>query len=219
MTVYVEACGLERIRCGISLTRTPTPRKRLLDISGTMGISRSALGKLFTKTAGPGMQTRTGTPLSGRIFCRCLLGTRVVWQFEQFAVLNLRVNILACRYDDNQCPHGGEGGGHCILPDDRIWDYQLRTASVDALNFAAETYKNTSTPFFLMTGFRDPHAPWAAPQRMCVVVVGSCPAIVLTLCFESAHSVLPDRGRVGTTCTTSRQSQSPSRKYWELERL
>eukprot|EP00750_Incisomonas_marina_P019135 INCI3228.2.p1 GENE.INCI3228.2~~INCI3228.2.p1 ORF type:complete len:351 (-),score=33.51 INCI3228.2:717-1769(-) len=85
------------------------------------------------------------------------------WNADAYWNTSVRPYFL---YDDNQCPHGGEGGGHCILPDDRIWDYQLRTASVDALNFAAETYKNTSTPFFLMTGFRDPHAPWAAPQRM-----------------------------------------------------
>jgi hypothetical protein len=40
--------------------------------------------------------------------------------------------------------------------------------TLDYLNFAAETYVNSSgaQPFFLMTGFRDPHAPWAAPQRM-----------------------------------------------------
>ena len=70
------------------------------------------------------------------------------------------------QYKVNTCPHGGEGGGHCILPDDDIWDYQLRLASVEALKYAANYFKNTSTPFFLMTGFRDPHAPWAAPARM-----------------------------------------------------
>lgn len=69
-------------------------------------------------------------------------------------------------YSVNTCPHGGAGGGHCILPDNQIWDYKLRLASIDALKFAADFYKNTTTPFFLMAGFRDPHAPWAAPQRM-----------------------------------------------------
>ena len=34
------------------------------------------------------------------------------------------------------------------------------------VQFAAETYQNTSRPFFVQVGFRDPHAPWAAPQRM-----------------------------------------------------
>ena len=69
-------------------------------------------------------------------------------------------------YSVNKCPHGGEGGGHCAEPDQKIYDYQLRLASVDALNFAATLSRNISRPFFVMTGFRDPHAPWAAPQRM-----------------------------------------------------
>lgn len=69
-------------------------------------------------------------------------------------------------YQTNQCPHGGEGGGHCILPDDEIWDYSLRLKTVEYIRAAAEHYRNTSQPFFIMTGFRDPHAPWAAPQRM-----------------------------------------------------
>ena len=37
---------------------------------------------------------------------------------------------------------------------------------MEYLTFAANHYKNTSQPFFLMTGWRDPHAPWDAPQRM-----------------------------------------------------
>ena len=69
-------------------------------------------------------------------------------------------------YSTNKCPHGSEGGGHCTLADDDIWDYKLRLAALEYLSFAAETYRNTSRPFFMMVGFRDPHAPWAAPRRM-----------------------------------------------------
>lgn len=69
-------------------------------------------------------------------------------------------------YGSNTCPHGGEGGGHCILPDENIWDFKLLNATLEYLSFAADNYKITGRPFFLMTGFRDPHAPWAAPQRM-----------------------------------------------------
>jgi len=69
-------------------------------------------------------------------------------------------------YSTNTCPHGGEGGGQCILPDDQIWDFKLRLAAVDYLAFAAKHYKATGTPFFVMAGFRSPHAPWAAPKRM-----------------------------------------------------
>ena len=69
-------------------------------------------------------------------------------------------------YSVNRCPHGGEGGGQCVLPDDQIWDYKLRLAAVEYLTFAAQNYKKTGTPFFVMAGFRDPHAPWAAPKRM-----------------------------------------------------
>ena len=69
-------------------------------------------------------------------------------------------------YKANTCPIGGEGGGHCVEQDDKIYDYQLRLAALDYLSFAAEVQRNTSRPFYLMVGFRDPHVPWAAPQRM-----------------------------------------------------
>ena len=90
-------------------------------------------------------------------------------------------------YESNQCPQvggtqgtpttlptvpphhwpcGTAGGGQCISKDQHIWDYTLRMKSMEYLKYAANHYKNTSQPFFLMTGFRDPHAPWDAPQRM-----------------------------------------------------
>ena len=69
-------------------------------------------------------------------------------------------------YTANRCPIGGEGGGHCVEKDEDIYDYKLRLAALDYLGFAAEVRRNTSRPFFMMVGFRDPHAPWAAPQRM-----------------------------------------------------
>lgn len=69
-------------------------------------------------------------------------------------------------YEANECPKGGEGGGQCILDDDEIYDYQLRLATMNTLRHAAKYSALQKKPFFLMAGFRDPHAPWAAPQRM-----------------------------------------------------
>jgi len=69
-------------------------------------------------------------------------------------------------YASNLCPHGGEGGGHCTVPDEKIWDYHLLNASLAALDAAVAHGNRTGAPFFLMAGFRDPHAPWAAPPRM-----------------------------------------------------
>eukprot|EP01062_Namystynia_karyoxenos_P005426 TRINITY_DN118_c1_g1_i1.p1 TRINITY_DN118_c1_g1~~TRINITY_DN118_c1_g1_i1.p1 ORF type:complete len:499 (+),score=105.87 TRINITY_DN118_c1_g1_i1:74-1570(+) len=69
-------------------------------------------------------------------------------------------------YSSNTCPHGNAGGGHCVKPDDQMYDWSLRNESLVYLHHAAGVYKSTGQPFFVMTGFRDPHAPWAAPQRM-----------------------------------------------------
>ena len=69
-------------------------------------------------------------------------------------------------YTSNACPHGDEAGGHCTLPDSQIYDFHLLNASLDYLSYAMAQRAATGAPFFLMTGFRDPHAPWAAPQRM-----------------------------------------------------
>mgnify|MGYP006146140103 CR=1 FL=1 len=69
-------------------------------------------------------------------------------------------------YTSNACPIGAAGGGHCIENDDKIYDYQLRLAALEYLGYASEVRRNTSRPFYMMVGFRDPHAPWAAPQRM-----------------------------------------------------
>jgi iduronate 2-sulfatase len=74
-------------------------------------------------------------------------------------------------YEDNECPNGGEGGGHCAVPDgdageSKIFDYRLLNSTLQYLAHAANVRRLTGRPFFLMTGFRDPHAPWAAPQRM-----------------------------------------------------
>ena len=69
-------------------------------------------------------------------------------------------------YTANVCPHGNEGGGHCTVPDDQIYDWKLRNATLTYLKFAMTQRKATGQPFFLMAGFRDPHAPWAAPKRM-----------------------------------------------------
>ncbi|KAH8050113.1 sulfuric ester hydrolase [Aureococcus anophagefferens] len=65
-------------------------------------------------------------------------------------------------YEANACPKpsGGEGGGHCAEPDAAIYDARLLNATLAALGVAA-----AHEPFFLMSGFRDPHAPWAAPRH------------------------------------------------------
>ena len=36
-------------------------------------------------------------------------------------------------YSSNRCPHGGAGGGHCILPDEQIWDYKLLQSTLQYL--------------------------------------------------------------------------------------
>jgi iduronate 2-sulfatase len=69
-------------------------------------------------------------------------------------------------YSTNACPHGSEGGGHCTLPDSKIWDFTLLNHSLAYLSAAASASRASGSPFFFMTGFRDPHAPWAAPPRM-----------------------------------------------------
>mmetsp|Transcript_24362 Transcript_24362/g.87015 ORF Transcript_24362/g.87015 Transcript_24362/m.87015 type:complete len:508 (+) Transcript_24362:144-1667(+) len=71
-------------------------------------------------------------------------------------------------YEDNECvgSRAGEGGGHCVLADEDIYDYRLRLKTLDYLDAAVEHKRDTSTPFFLLCGFRDPHAPWVAPKRM-----------------------------------------------------
>ena len=66
-------------------------------------------------------------------------------------------------YQANTCKHGAEGGGQCVVDDDaETYDYLLRVATVEALDVALAQ----DAPFFVMAGFRDPHAPWAAPKRM-----------------------------------------------------
>ena len=35
-------------------------------------------------------------------------------------------------YEANACTTGGEGGGHCAEPDEDIYDYKLRNATLDA---------------------------------------------------------------------------------------
>lgn len=85
------------------------------------------------------------------------------WNAERYWSTEVRPYF---RYTANSCPVGSEGGGHCVEADDQIYDYHLRLAALDYLGFAAAVRRNTSRPFFMMVGFRDPHAPWAAPQRM-----------------------------------------------------
>ena len=69
-------------------------------------------------------------------------------------------------YESGRCPHGGEGGGHCIQEDSQIYDWHLRLKTIEYLKYAANKSKASGRPFYVMAGFRKPHAPWQAPQRM-----------------------------------------------------
>eukprot|EP01045_Picozoa_sp_COSAG04_P019221 COSAG04_NODE_1848_length_5409_cov_7.118644_3_plen_198_part_00 len=126
-------------------------------------------------------------------------------------------------YGVGKCPHGGQGGGHCVQKDEEIYDYHLRLKAIEYLQvthrcqtacfchskcvvgvafsnvcswpsaltaadqggqrpssaaylsvpfralsaqFAANASRESERPFYVMCGFRKPHAPWQAPQRM-----------------------------------------------------
>jgi arylsulfatase A-like enzyme len=75
-------------------------------------------------------------------------------------------------YSTNTCPpsaHASEGGGHCVVTaaeELALYDYTLRVQALADLSAAAANLAATGQPFFQLVGFRDPHAPWAAPQRM-----------------------------------------------------
>lgn len=75
-------------------------------------------------------------------------------------------------YGTNECPkaaHATEGGGHCAVTaaeELALYDYTLRLQALADLRAAAANLAATGQPFFQLVGFRDPHAPWAAPERM-----------------------------------------------------
>ena len=70
-------------------------------------------------------------------------------------------------YEASTCPHGNEGGGHCMKDDVDIYDWNLTQTTLEYLDYAVNaTQAGATRPFFLMTGFRKPHAPWEYPQRM-----------------------------------------------------
>ncbi len=90
------------------------------------------------------------------------------WNADAYWNLTVRPYFA---YASNVCPHGGEGGGHCTFPDygeaeQSQYDYKLLNTSLEYLSFAAQHWKETGTPFFVAVGFRDPHGPWASPERM-----------------------------------------------------
>jgi len=70
------------------------------------------------------------------------------------------------KYTANSCPHGNEGGGECTEVDDKIYDWHLRTTALTYLQYAMSNRNKTGQPFYVSVGFRDPHAPWAAPKRI-----------------------------------------------------
>jgi iduronate 2-sulfatase len=66
-------------------------------------------------------------------------------------------------YGVGQCPppgNGNQGGGHCMQKDTEIYDYHLRLTAIDYLQYATNESKASGRPFYLMCGFRKPHAPW-----------------------------------------------------------
>lgn len=67
-------------------------------------------------------------------------------------------------YGVGKCPHGGQGGGHCMQNDDQIYDWHLRNETINYLEYATNESKDTGRPFFVMAGFRKPHAPWQYPK-------------------------------------------------------
>ena len=69
-------------------------------------------------------------------------------------------------YRVGKCPHGSQTGGHCMQNDTDIYDYHLHSTVIDYLGYAANESKTTGRPFFVMAGFRKPHAPWQHPKRM-----------------------------------------------------
>jgi len=89
------------------------------------------------------------------------------WNADRYFNTTGRAGRPYYQYKANECPIGNEGGGQCISPDEEIYDYHLRTETIEYLQHAAEwSREENGKPFFLMAGFRDPHAPWAAPKRM-----------------------------------------------------
>ena len=88
------------------------------------------------------------------------------WNAERYWNMTGPWGLPYFPYRANTCPIGNEGGGQCIRPDEQIYDYTLRLKTMKYLRHAAQWSRDTSAPFFVAAGFRDPHAPWAAPQRM-----------------------------------------------------
>eukprot|EP00045_Choanoeca_perplexa_P015050 m.181905 g.181905 ORF g.181905 m.181905 type:complete len:521 (-) comp16876_c0_seq4:2581-4143(-) len=69
-------------------------------------------------------------------------------------------------YQAGKCPHGGQGGGHCVQKDEQIYDWHLLNNTLSYMDYAIQSRLSTGRPFFLASGYRKPHAPWQAPQRM-----------------------------------------------------
>ena len=85
------------------------------------------------------------------------------WNVEKYWSLNEQPYFP---YGVGRCPHGGQGGGHCVQKDEEIYDYHLRLKAIDYLKYATNSSAKDGRPWYLMVGFRKPHAPWQAPQRM-----------------------------------------------------
>ena len=146
------------------------------------------------------------------------------WNAEKYWSLDERPYYP---YGVGKCPHGGQGGGHCVQKDDQIYDWHLRLQTIEYLQYATNESKHSGRPFYVMAGFRKPHAPWQAPQRMYLARLASVcvriphtghrlpddlPPELTAFSFDCAHKCMAEGnglssgGWVGTTSTTSRRS-------------
>ena len=126
-------------------------------------------------------------------------------------------------YATNACPHGGEGGGHCTLPDEAIWDWKLLNASLAYLDAAAAHAKQTGAPFFLMTGFRACFFLVPAARRLPRVATPSTqpnppPAAHLHIPTQATRTPPGRRRRAWRRCTTRRRSRPRRTPRWARAR-
>lgn len=54
------------------------------------------------------------------------------WNANQYWSLDERPYFP---YESGKCPHGGEGGGHCIQKDSQIYDWHLRLQTIEYLKY------------------------------------------------------------------------------------
>ena len=68
-------------------------------------------------------------------------------------------------YGVGKCPHGGQGGGHCVQKDEEIYDYHLRLKAIEYLQVRLTAAKRLVPP----------------PPRACLVFLSGARSL-RTLC-------------------------------------